>query len=198
MKTEAPPTNGPNTVRRFEHAPMKFAGFWQRFCAGCIDFFVLLLPLIALGWLGSLSYAAAIICAVPCGLLFWYYTFHFHAATGQTIGKRTLGIRVVRLDGSRIGRSDAFRRSAVYLLFAVISITGILCGLLALSSAEFTTSDWLHQQQLVQQSRPSFIRWADIAVQIWVWGEVFTMLFNRQKRAIHDFIAGTVVINENA
>ena len=177
---------------------MKYAGFWQRFCSGWIDFFVLLLPLIALGWLSSISHAAAIVCAVPYELLYWFYTFHLHAATGQTIGKRVFGIRVVRLDGSRIRRSDAFRRSAIDLLFAVISIAGTLWSLLALSSAEFSASSWVHQQQLIQQSQPSFIRWADIAALIWVWSEVFTMLFNRQKRAIHDFIAGTVVINENA
>ena len=176
---------------------MQYAGFWQRFWAGLIDFAVLLLPIIALVWLSSLSHVAAIICAVPSGLLFWFYTFHFHAATGQTIGKRVLGIRVVRLDGSRIGPSESFLRSAVDLFFAVISIVGTLWGLVALASAEISASGWANQQQLIEQSQPSFIRWADIAGLIWVLSEIFTMLFNQQKRAIHDFIAGTVVINEN-
>ena len=30
--------------------------------------------------------------------------------------------------------------------------------------------------------------------QIWIWSEFVVLLFNRRKRAIHDFIAGTVVI----
>jgi len=177
---------------------MKYAGFWQRFCAGWIDFFVLLIPLLVLGWLSSISQPLAIIFALPYGLLFWFYTFYFHAATGQTIGKRALGIRVIRLDGSRIGRPESFRRSAVDLAFAVVWTAGALWGISALSSSQFSTAGWFHQQELIQQAQPSFTRWVDIASQIWIWSEVFTMLFNRQKRAIHDFIAGTVVINERA
>jgi uncharacterized RDD family membrane protein YckC len=33
-----------------------------------------------------------------------------------------------------------------------------------------------------------------VLLQIWVWGEFVTMLFNKKRRAVHDFIAGTVVI----
>ena len=30
----------------------------------------------------------------------------------------------------------------------------------------------------------------------WWWGAVVVMLFNRERRSLHDFIAGTVVIQE--
>jgi uncharacterized RDD family membrane protein YckC len=36
----------------------------------------------------------------------------------------------------------------------------------------------------------------DILGQLWFWSEVVTMLFNKKKRALHDFIAGTMVIQE--
>jgi uncharacterized RDD family membrane protein YckC len=32
--------------------------------------------------------------------------------------------------------------------------------------------------------------------QIWVWSEVVVMLFNKRRRALHDFIAGTIVTSE--
>ena len=31
-------------------------------------------------------------------------------------------------------------------------------------------------------------------LQIWIWSELIVMLTNRRRRALHDFIAGTVVI----
>ncbi len=175
---------------------MKYAGFWKRFLAGLIDFFVLLVPILLLGWLSSISQLLAILLAFPLGLLYWFYEFSLHAATGHTIVKRTVGIRVVHLDGSRTGRSEAFRRSAVDLLFAVIWIVGTIWGVSTLSSVQFSNDGWLHQWDLIQNSQPFLFAWADVASQVWIWSEVVTMLFNRKRRAIHDFTAGTVVVEE--
>ena len=33
-------------------------------------------------------------------------------------------------------------------------------------------------------------------MQLWTWSELIVMLTNRQRRALHDFIAGTVVIKK--
>jgi uncharacterized RDD family membrane protein YckC len=35
-------------------------------------------------------------------------------------------------------------------------------------------------------------------MQIWIWGEFVTMLFNKKRRAVHDYMAGTVVIMHRA
>jgi uncharacterized RDD family membrane protein YckC len=42
---------------------------------------------------------------------------------------------------------------------------------------------------------PSWYDLVTIGTNVWVWGELFVLLLNKRKRAIHDFIAGTVVIN---
>jgi len=34
----------------------------------------------------------------------------------------------------------------------------------------------------------------NILMQVWIWGEFLTMLFNKKRRAVHDFMAGTVVV----
>lgn len=177
---------------------MNYAGFWQRFFAGWIDFFVLLIPLLALGWLSSISQVLAIICAVPYGLLYWFYSFRFHAASGQTIGKRVLGIRVLRIDNSRIGRRESFLRSVVDLGFALLWTLGSIWGISQLAPTQFSAANWWQQQALIQNAQPPFLVGVDIASLVWIWSELFTMLFNRQKRAIHDFIAGTIVVKEPA
>jgi uncharacterized RDD family membrane protein YckC len=176
---------------------MKYASFWQRFAANWIDLFVVLIPLIALGWLGSLSKTLAMVCIIPYCLLFWCYTWQLHARTGQTVGKRGMNIRVVRVDGTRIGQVDSFRRSSVDLALALISLTVVLMGLATVPAAEFSRLGWAQQQQQIQHAYPVFNRWLFFLSQAWVWSEVIVMLFNRRRRAIHDFIGGTVVLDES-
>jgi uncharacterized RDD family membrane protein YckC len=177
---------------------MYYAGCWKRFCAGFIDVLVLLVPFAILAWLSSRFYSLALILAVPVGLLYWFYSFRLHAVTGQTVGKRVMKIRIVALDGSRIGYQQSFYRSSVDLGFAVITIVGTLWGLCSILPSEYSSLTWMAQQRYLQSFKPSIFGWAETASTIWVWSEVVTMLFNTKKRAIHDFIAGTIVIQETA
>jgi uncharacterized RDD family membrane protein YckC len=63
--------------------------------------------LVAIGYLGTL--------VVP----FFYFTYFHGRASGQTPGKRALGIRVVSDDtGHSIGHGRAFGRYAITVLFA--------------------------------------------------------------------------------
>jgi len=39
---------------------------------------------------------------------------------------------------------------------------------------------------------------ADILWTIWIWSELITMMFNERRRAIHDYMAGTVVIQKSS
>ena len=173
---------------------MDFAGFWQRFFAGWIDFFVLLPFTILFYWLGSFSRTLSFIFLVPHALLYFGYTVSLHARTGQTLGKRALGIRVVALDGALIGWHQAFLRSSVDLLFSVLWIVGGVWGWLVLTDTEFASlGGWALEQRMIEL-QPPFFSWVNTASTIWVWSEVIVMLFNRQRRALHDFIARTVVI----
>ena len=60
----------------------------------------------------------------------------------------------------------------------------------SLSSMEFA-------QQMTEHT-PSFHNTINSMFQIWFWGELIVLLFNKRRRAIHDFIAGTVVIKKRA
>ena len=42
---------------------------------------------------------------------------------------------------------------------------------------------------------PSWYSTVSILMQIWIWSEFVSMLFNKRRRAVHDFIAGTVVLH---
>ena len=107
-----------------------------------------------------------------------------------------MGIRVVRVDGGRIGQIEAFRRSSVDLALAVASMTLLFLGLAAVPAAELSSLGWLQQQQRIQQVHPVFQQWLFYLPQAWFWSEVIVMLFNARRRAIHDYLGGTVVIDE--
>ncbi len=45
---------------------------------------------------------------------------------------------------------------------------------------------------------PVWLSWLRILSDIWFWSELVTLFFNQKKRALHDFMAGTVVIQEQS
>jgi uncharacterized RDD family membrane protein YckC len=172
---------------------MKYGTFWQRFFALWIDFFVLL-PLIALQmWLSSLSKTCALVQIIPMTFVFIGYHIYLHGRFGQTAGKWVMGIRVVKLNGERIGWREAWLRSSVDIGFASLGDISRTIALVRLSDADFDVG-WRQRAQAIIALEPHTLRWVGFAAGCWGWSEVFVMLLNRRRRALHDFIAGTVVV----
>jgi uncharacterized RDD family membrane protein YckC len=99
------------------------SGFWRRFGAVFIDGILLSIVtgiLIAI-LKGAGGYAIGVIVAVS------YYTYFEGGPTGQTLGKRALGIRVIDFDsGGSIGYSRAAIRYVTSILSALIIYIGYL------------------------------------------------------------------------
>ncbi len=174
---------------------MIYAGFWKRLCAGIVDFFVIVPFIFFDVWLGSFSKEWALVLLVPMGFLYATYDIFFHARWGQTIGKKATGIRVVRLNGEPISWHEASLRSSVDVVFAILRIVSTGFALSNFPDAQYLSLGWMERQSKIVELSPSWLHWVDWVSHIWVWSEVITLLFNKKKRAIHDFIAGTVVIH---
>ena len=172
---------------------MKYAGFWKRLGAGWIDGFVLLLPTIFLIWLNSVSRTWAFLTELPLAFLCYAYEIYFHGRWGQTIGKRSVDIKVVAIDGSSITWRQAFLRSSVGLGLGILYSISTFVGLFNMTDVNFSDLTWA--DLAVKQAELSpYINEITIAMYIWMASEVVVLLFNRKKRALHDFIAGTVVV----
>ncbi len=102
----------------------------------------------------------------------------------------------VRTTGEPIGWREAWRRSAVDLLFALAAIIGSFSALAVIPDSQYYSVGWPVRSSNLEAHQPPWIAWTGTAAQIWVWSEVLVMLFNKQRRALHDFIAGTIVISE--
>jgi uncharacterized RDD family membrane protein YckC len=173
------------------------ATFGQRITAGIIDFFLVAAYIFGIGKLCSSSKATAEMLIVPLALGGFLYSLIGHALYGKTIGKFILKISVVRLDGSAIGWNESLRRSSVEGIFGVVWAAGLISAVAYLPNELFKGQGWSALYKLLL---PHFHRYVRSILQvygIWPWSEFITMFFNKRRRAIHDFIGSTMVIQRS-
>lgn len=173
-----------------------YAGFWQRFGAHWIDFIIALPLLAALTVLHNLGKQAYIISSVAQYSLFSWYAIYFHARWGGTLGKMAIGIRITRLDGTRIGYREALKRSSVEMAFGALSWIAIWIALTRITDAEFDAVGWRQRSRHIATLMPQWNTPLRVVSYLWVSSEFVVLLFNKRRRAIHDFIAGTVVLKK--
>jgi len=118
--TQAPPepsitAGGPSGPR---------AGFWRRFAASFID--GLLVGIVVSILLAVIGGGIAVRELIQIVLLLAYFTY-FEGSTGQTLGKRALGIRVIDFSG---GGVIGYQRAAIRYLASIVSAICILIGYL--------------------------------------------------------------------
>jgi uncharacterized RDD family membrane protein YckC len=176
---------------------MNYATFWQRLAAMCIDLLVMLPIMVILDWLQPESKFAAFVFVIPTVIAYDCYTIYCHGRFGQTVGKRVMGICVALKTGEAIGWRTAWLRSSVDVIFSVLGIISSFVALAAISDAEYYSVGSLQQFKNLQALQPTWLSWTEDSRIIWVLSEVFVMLFNKKRQALHDFIAGTVVIKKH-
>jgi uncharacterized RDD family membrane protein YckC len=173
-----------------------YAGFWRRLCAGWIDTFIIV-PLVYLFELPeTMGLPLAIILTILSTALFSMYNVIFNACYGGSPGKLAVGIRITRPNGYSIGWSEAWKRSAVDIIIALILVMADIWTLLHLDWDKYSSLGWIDRIYLRTESAPTWCTVILLLQDVWVWSEVFVLLFSDRKRAIHDFIAGTVVIKK--
>ena len=169
-----------------EDAPPEwYTTAWRRLWAGLIDGFVLE-PLILLnGWIWSAFHnlCRPLVCLL-CHVLHRLSVL-LHWRWGQTLGKRATGIRVHSFLGGPLSLRQAAMRDIFPLIASIIGIRR--------SRRRGPRQEPLDPSAGFAGFR--YISPGDVRVYVGVVetpGE--TMLINSKRRAVHDFIAGTVVM----
>ena len=102
--------------------------------------------------------------------------------------------RISRLDGTAVSYRDALiRYSVLFVLSALISIA-TLVGTLNMSDSEYLSLGFQARNLRLMELVPAWFMPINILLNIWIWSEFVVMLTNKRRRALHDFMAGTVVI----
>jgi len=169
----------------------RYQTFWRRFWAGNIDALVIL-PLAFIDpWKHSQQ--------LPIFLLVLWFIFHetawyfysvlMHGRYGQTLGKMVCKVKVVdKSEAKPITYRQAFFRDSpwivVGLIFSIMMLPVVLQG-----------KDPYQIKEAKQVL--AFLLWSSIGT-LWFIAELVTMLTSKKRRAIHDLIAGSVVINDRS
>ena len=175
---------------------MKYASFWQRLVANLIDILVFAPVMVIQAWVEPVSKGGALVLAVLFPCLRTGYVIYGHGRFGQTIGKWIMRIRVTRLAGECIGWREAWLRSSVDVCASTIGTIGWVIALATIADSAYYGVAWSRRLANLVALEPFWSIWARKVLEIWFWSEVVTMLLNRRRRALHDFIAGTVVVCE--
>lgn len=175
---------------------MIYAGFWRRFGAYWIDVFVMI-PLIGIVYFcGEKSRLFQLYWFIPCLLIGIGFHVYLVKRFGGTPGKLLLNMRIAMLDGSPVTLKAASLRYSVLFILSFLSSLALLLSVLSMTDELYFSLGYIERSQKILELAPSWYRLVSILLQVWIWSEFISMLFNKQRRAIHDFIAGTVVVHE--
>jgi uncharacterized RDD family membrane protein YckC len=174
-------------------ADMKYAGFWRRLGAGLIDFCVFLPFIVLHAWAFSVSLTIGVLVSIVSSFLYPGYSIYFHGRFGQTIGKMAMKIRVISQNGAPLAWSQACYRSSVELLLSLAQTATLMVAASRIPGAGYDGSNWTDRAQRLEELTP--YTWElMVLTNVWVWSELVIMLTNKQRRALHDFIGGSIVV----
>ena len=176
---------------------MIYAGLWPRSAAFLLDFLILS-PLIPLSEWGNKHFRLfELYFLIPGVLLDFFYNVYLVQRFGGTPGKRLMKLRIVKLNGEKATYREALLRYLPEWLLIIGLKVAVIIAALHLTDAEYFSvlTTW-ERTQLIMSAVPSWFEPMRLALLIWVQSEFIVMLTNKKRRAIHDFIAGTLVIKD--
>lgn len=159
----------------------KYQTFFPRFGALLIDTFIMLPLGIFDDWFHQAEFPSMFFYFwIPISsLVFPIYSIVTHGFYGQTLGKMWFNVKVTDVSEEPIKFKQAIWRDVPQLIFNIISI---IIGIAALSyDAESMSMKYV------------FGIYMTIAA-VWGLADISVFFSNDQRRALHDYIAGTVVI----
>lgn len=172
----------------------RYSTFGPRFWTGSVDSCVLWpVGFITTALLSlNIPRTLAALLVIVESLAWLLYTVTMHARYGQTVGKMVTKVRVVdfRTEGSISWRQAWLREGIPMVLslgFLGWEVSLILTGSLSPSA--------LASGEALAASRGFWLLTA--LPGLWFVAEILTMLTNKKRRALHDFLAGTVVVRTN-
>lgn len=171
-----------------EHA-LAFANFWPRFFAINIDQ-IILFPLIygvlasatspTPQWVWASIFLALWVLYKPLCEYFW----------SATLGKRIAKIKVVASHGGRPNLAQIFLRNLIYMAPLGFSFYTVLQWATHPAFAQIDD----YEQFSAFLANPSYTPWAQGLYSLLFYANILCLLFDKYNRALHDFIAGTLVI----
>lgn len=176
---------------------MQYAGFWRRFGAYWLDF-VIFIPIIAISmWGNEQSRLFQLYWLIPGLLIGLWFHVYLVKRYGGTPGKIILKIKITKTTGEDVGYKESILRYSVLFIISLVMSFVLLSATLGMTDAQYFSMGWQERTAYMMEQASPWYSYANIAMNAWIWSEFVVMLTNKKRRALHDFIAGTVVIRES-
>ncbi|HPA63031.1 MAG TPA: RDD family protein [Spirochaetota bacterium] len=176
---------------------IEYAGFFHRLIANVIDMLIISIFFIPVFYLLKMNQNYLFGLMLVSFITLPIYFIYFHAKSGATPGKCFIGLKIVKLDLSNLKLKDAVLRSSGDILFSVLNLIWLVITIGYFIHKEEFTSEKLTYNDFIGIFGSLYFVAIRFLEKIWFWSEVAFVLTNAKKRAIHDYIAGTVVVVEN-
>lgn len=170
----------------------KYATFWLRVGARVMDSFifapVLIMGLAAFGHSSFTGVRVAWIVFAQCAMV--VYEIVMHGLWGQTLGKMRFHVIVRDISERRLRMKQAVLRDIVPLALVLLGSCVYVPQVMRRDSIDFSNPPFL--------TPPFFSQLFGELCMGWTLIDAATMLTNDKRRALHDYIAGSVVIRTEA
>ena len=176
---------------------VEYSTFWRRVGGALLDGLILL-PLSLLAYFG-LMYTRLfyLYYFVPGLVILGFYAIYLVKRNGGTPGKRILDLKIVMLDGTPVTTKAAILRYSVQIVLAALSTLGLAMAGFNVTDEEFQPLGYMQRIATLSAHAPAWNTVVTWSAQGWYVLSAIVMLCNAKRRAVHDFIAGTVVIRTN-
>lgn len=171
-----------------------YAGFWVRLSSSLIDLLIVF-PIIFLTlYLNGLNKNAYYFTLIPHLIFTFWYHIYLVKKYGGTPGKLISGIRILKLDGTDVTWREAILRQIVTVIMTIFVSIVTLMAIAQADTEYFESLGWLKRQAYIMSLSPLLFSIYTWSSNLWTYSELFVLLFNKRKRALHDFIANTVIV----
>lgn len=173
-------------------------GFWLRVAAKLIDFIVML-PIVGLTyWLSSQFRTFYLWAVIPSMMFALFYSVYLVRRYGGTPGKLLLKLRVEMKDGAPVTLKAALIREAPIMLMGAATNLGLGLAALSMDDSSYHSLGFMLRSQALMAAGPGWLLANTWLINGWTFVGAIVLLLNKRRRAVHDFLAGTVVVKTGA
>jgi uncharacterized RDD family membrane protein YckC len=165
---------------------------WRRILASLVDSLcylpmaIALVPAteIALKWQSTAPIVAT-------SVLWWFLNLWLILRIQGSPGKRLLGLRIMRIDGAKLGWLDAINRQILY-----ICLSGFLIHQQGVILADLPPGTTLESYVKLTPQGSSSMFWVVDAGLALLWASCLLIMLRPDRRALYDLWSGTVVVRQ--
>lgn len=177
---------------------MVYGSVRRRIAAHILDMLVALIPMAVIVFVGAGHQEVEIVLTPLRGSLLFLYLFYFHGKTGQTPGKKWLGLMVVSDQGQRVGFLQAARRDAIFLVLSLPWMVATVVALQRVPPDSYVRLWGNGLAALEATLRPEWYEPMQLLLLVIAALQLVVMRVSKRRKSVHDYIGGTVVIRTEA